>query len=222
MLTGLGVGVMGVDGDAGKQAQPDVQSGSSCVERQAVGLQSSQLRQIVDDDRLEVRLSQSPQLRIRGGDHTGPAGPHHRAGLAGRLPPLGRHAPYARILRAGTTTSPLKNTPRDITLDKGKEKVPTGRRRHGSLIGDHTKTAVLTRLMTGTYVGFCSMIAVSGLPPHFVPSFSFVTDTGVEPYRMDKAVKVMKAAYARRDLSWTPADDRILEHVMASIPQVER
>jgi UDP-N-acetylglucosamine diphosphorylase/glucosamine-1-phosphate N-acetyltransferase len=123
---------------------------------------------------------------------------------------------------AGASTSNLKNTYGEVSISVGTRKVSTGRQFFGSLIGDHVKLAIGTRLMTGTYVGFCSMIAVSGLPPHFVPSLSFVTDNGVEPYRLDKAVKVMKAAYARRDLSWTPADDRILEHVMASIPQVER
>jgi hypothetical protein len=66
------------------------------------------------------------------------------------------------------------------------------------------------------------MLAVSGLPPQFVPSLTFMTDAGAEPYRLDKAVKVMKSAYARRDISWTEADDRILEHVLATIPQVER
>ena len=66
-------------------------------------------------------------------------------------------------LGAGTTTSNLKNTYGEITMDMGSEKVPTGRRRLGALIGDHTKTAILTRLTAGTYVGFCSMLADSGV-----------------------------------------------------------
>ena len=126
-------------------------------------------------------------------------------------------------LGAGTTTSNLKNTYGEITMNmgKGKEKVPTGRRRLGALIGDHTKTAILTRLMTGTYVGFCSMIADSGSPPRFVPSYTFWTERGPEPYRLDKAIEVTQRVFGRRDRGWTEADERIMRYVAQAAPQVE-
>jgi hypothetical protein len=108
-----------------------------------------------------------------------------------------------------------------VNIHIGRRQIPTGRQFFGSLIGDHVKLAIGTRLMTGSYIGFSSMLAGSGLPPHFVPSFSFWTDKGMEPYQIEKAVHVMKAAYARRDLQWTAADDRILAHVRAVAPEVE-
>ena len=123
---------------------------------------------------------------------------------------------------AGASTSNMKNTYGSVNIHVGNQQVPTGRQFFGSLIGDHVKLAIGTRLMTGSYVGFCSMLAGSGLPPNFVPSFSFWTDKGMEPYRIDKAVQVMKTAYARRDLKWTEADDRILAHVRAVLPEVEK
>jgi UDP-N-acetylglucosamine diphosphorylase/glucosamine-1-phosphate N-acetyltransferase len=124
-------------------------------------------------------------------------------------------------LGAGTTTSNLKNTYGEITLNMGREHVPTGRRRLGSLIGDHVKTAILTRLMTGTYVGFGSMLAGNGSAPRFVPSYTFWTEKGAEPYRIDKAIEVTQRVFARRDRGWTKTDEDLMRYVAAAAPRVE-
>ena len=123
---------------------------------------------------------------------------------------------------AGASTSNMKNTYAPIDIHVGSRKIPTGRHFFGSIVGDHVKLAIGTRLTTGSYIGFSAMIAMSGLPPAFVPSFSFLTDDGLEPYRIEKAVQVMKAAYTRRDLQWTSADDNILAHVRASVQEIEK
>ena len=100
--------------------------------------------------------------------------------------------------------------------------VQTGRRTLGSLIGDHVKTAVGTRLMTGSYVGYSSMVATSAIPPTFVPSFTFLTDRGHEDYRPDKAVEVMKAAYARRSRVWHDADESTVRYARTAAAEAER
>jgi UDP-N-acetylglucosamine diphosphorylase / glucose-1-phosphate thymidylyltransferase / UDP-N-acetylgalactosamine diphosphorylase / glucosamine-1-phosphate N-acetyltransferase / galactosamine-1-phosphate N-acetyltransferase len=125
-------------------------------------------------------------------------------------------------LGSGTTTSNLKNTYGEIRARVGDHEVPTGRQFLGSLIGDHSKTAVLTRLSAGTYVGFCSMLAGSALAPRMLPSFSFVTDSGVEPYQMDKAIQVMRRVFARRDRDFTAADEQIMRYVAEVGPQIEK
>lgn len=84
-------------------------------------------------------------------------------------------------LGAGTTTSNLKNTygqvKMQVTADG--EPQPTGMVFLGSIIGDHVKTAIGTRLLTGTCIGTGAMVALSGFTPKYVPPFAFVTDGGV-------------------------------------------
>jgi UDP-N-acetylglucosamine diphosphorylase / glucose-1-phosphate thymidylyltransferase / UDP-N-acetylgalactosamine diphosphorylase / glucosamine-1-phosphate N-acetyltransferase / galactosamine-1-phosphate N-acetyltransferase len=114
-------------------------------------------------------------------------------------------------LGAGTTTSNLKNTYDTVSMTIAGKTYNTGRKFVGAIVGDHAKTAIGTRLMAGTYVGYASSLAGSTIPARYVPSFSFVTDKGTEPYRLDKALQVMQAVYARRNRNWTEADTAQVE-----------
>lgn len=126
-------------------------------------------------------------------------------------------------LGAGTTTSNLKNTYGLITMKVGPTReVPTERRFLGSVFGDHSKTAVGTRLTTGTYVGCCTSLACPAPPPRFVPSFIFWTDKGADRHRLDKARETAAAVYARRHRSWAEADDKLLAYAMETAEAVER
>jgi UDP-N-acetylglucosamine diphosphorylase/glucosamine-1-phosphate N-acetyltransferase len=122
---------------------------------------------------------------------------------------------------AGTTTSNLKNTYGQISMQIGKKEHKTGRRMLGSIIGDHTKTAIGTRLNTGSYVGYSCLIAGNELTPRFMPSFSFWTSRGLEPYDLTKAKEVATRVYDRRDKQWTALDEQILKYVAEAAPQVE-
>lgn len=124
-------------------------------------------------------------------------------------------------LGAGTTTSNLKNTYGQVELRIGSRHVKTGQMFMGSVIGDHTKTAILTRLMTGTYVGVSSMIACSAHAPKCVPSFTFLTDEGAQPYQMDKAIEVGRHVYARRKREWTQLDDAVLAYASRAAATAE-
>ena len=124
-------------------------------------------------------------------------------------------------LGAGTTTSNLKNTYGEITLRRGKTEIAAGRRFLGSLIGDHSKTAILTRLMGGSYIGFSSMLAGAGHSPRFVPSYTFLTDRGSHNYEMDKAIEVAQRIFSRRSRAWTDTDEQIMHYVAAAAPAVE-
>jgi UDP-N-acetylglucosamine diphosphorylase/glucosamine-1-phosphate N-acetyltransferase len=122
---------------------------------------------------------------------------------------------------AGTTTSNLKNTYGPIKMQIGAKEIETDRRFLGSMIGDHSKLAIGTRLMTGSYIGFCSLLAGSNLPPRFIPSYTFWTDAGAKPYKLDKAREVIKQVYSRRGRSWDDEDETQLQIVLDSAKQVE-
>jgi UDP-N-acetylglucosamine diphosphorylase/glucosamine-1-phosphate N-acetyltransferase len=124
-------------------------------------------------------------------------------------------------LGSGTTTSNLKNTYGEIRARVGREEVATGRQFLGSVIGDHSKTAVLTRLNAGTYIGFCSMVAMYGLLPRLIPSLTFFSQSGPEPYRMEKAIEVARRVFARRQRQFTSTDEQIMRYVAATAPSVE-
>ena len=122
---------------------------------------------------------------------------------------------------AGTTTSNLKNTYSHISMSLGDEPIETGRRFLGAMIGDHSKMAIGTLLMTGSYIGYNSMIATSQYPPKFVPSYTFLTDAGAVPYRLDKAAEAMKEVFNRRHRQWSPGDDAMNQFVAEAAKQAE-
>ncbi len=124
-------------------------------------------------------------------------------------------------LGAMTTTSNLKNTYGEIDFELGGKAIPTGQRFLGALIGDHSKTAIGTRLTTGSYVGFNSMVAPSGIAPKTVKSFSFLTSDGLSPFSMDKAIEVATRVLARRDRQFTKIESDVMHYVAKIAPSVE-
>lgn len=122
---------------------------------------------------------------------------------------------------AGASTSNLKNTYGKISLRIGRQTMPTGRQFLGSLIGDHTKFAIGTRLMTGTYIGFCCMVATSGLTPTFLPSFTFLSDGGAKAYEREKAKEMMMQVLKRRGREWGAGDEAMMEFAAGMAGKLE-
>lgn len=125
-------------------------------------------------------------------------------------------------LGAGTTTSNLKNTYGEIRARVGAAEVSTGRQFLGSVIGDHSKTAVLTRLTAGTYIGFGCMVAAPGVTPRLVPSYTFLTEKGATPYEMKKAIEVARRVFARRDRQFNETDEQLMKYVGQVASQFEQ
>ncbi|MEI7657181.1 MAG: putative sugar nucleotidyl transferase [Phycisphaerae bacterium] len=103
-------------------------------------------------------------------------------------------------LGAGTTTSNLLNTYGEIIAKAspslGNER--TGLQYLGSVVGDHVKTAICTRLMTGTVVHTGAMIATTSAASGCVPAFAWCTDAGTRSFRLDKFTEIMRTAMGRR------------------------
>ncbi len=89
------------------------------------------------------------------------------------------------------------------------------------MIGNHAKTGIGTRLMAGSYIGFSSMLSSSGIAPRYVPSYTFLTDKGAEPYHLDKAIEVMKTVFAWRERQADDLDEAMMRTVAGLAKQVE-
>ena len=120
-------------------------------------------------------------------------------------------------LGAATNVSNLKNTysPVRMKLAADTQSEDTGRQYQGPLIGDFTRTAIGTRLLTGTCVGTGTMLARSGYPPGFIDRFSFITDTETQRYDIDKFIVTAKKMMARRERQMSQS----LENRLRSLAQ---
>lgn len=103
-------------------------------------------------------------------------------------------------LGAGTTNSNLLNTYGEVTAvaEPGSPRERTGETFFGCVLGDHVKTAIGTRIMTGAIVHTGAMWAASEPISGCIDRFAWATDAGVRRYRLNKFIEVMRAAMARR------------------------
>ena len=105
-------------------------------------------------------------------------------------------------LGAGTTNSNLLNTYGPVVIDRQR----TGETFMGCVLGDHVKTAICTRIMTGVVVGTGTMWAASKPITGRVGPMRWVTDAGEKGYRAEKFLEVAKAAMARRNTAPSEAE----------------
>ncbi len=111
-------------------------------------------------------------------------------------------------LGAGTTTSNLKNTYGPVRLTVAGERLDTGRRLLGSLVGDHAKTAIGTMLSTGAVVGVGANVFGSGHPPAYVAPFAWGTEG--EVMRLEGFLTTARRVLPRRDVKVTDAIEAML------------
>jgi UDP-N-acetylglucosamine diphosphorylase/glucosamine-1-phosphate N-acetyltransferase len=114
-------------------------------------------------------------------------------------------------LGAMTTCSDLKNNYGAVRVDQGDGQVDTGERFVGLLAGDHVKTAIGTLFNTGTCVGFASNIFGGGMPPKFVPAFSWGGDAAAPVYGVEQAVATAAVVMGRRQCRFLPAHRALFE-----------
>ncbi|MFW6060987.1 MAG: putative sugar nucleotidyl transferase [Phycisphaeraceae bacterium] len=102
-------------------------------------------------------------------------------------------------LGADTNVSNLKNTygPVRVQLEPNEPPEDTGRTNHGPIIGDFVRTAIGSRLLTGSVVATGCMLALSSFVPKHVPRFTFCTDAGASihdlPALLATAERMMQA-----------------------------
>jgi UDP-N-acetylglucosamine diphosphorylase/glucosamine-1-phosphate N-acetyltransferase len=124
-------------------------------------------------------------------------------------------------LGAATTNSNLLNTYDQVicrALPDGPSE-RTGEMFLGCILGDHVKTAISTRIMTGAIAGTGTMYAATAPMTGTIPPFSWITDAGTRRYRLDKFTQVAKTMMARRKVTPSKAYlDRLAALIPASMP----
>ena len=125
-------------------------------------------------------------------------------------------------LGADTVGSDLKNTYGSVRVPINGTSVDTGEMFVGAFIGDHTKTAIRTTLPTGCVIGYACNIAVSGFVPNFVPSFTWLTDKGAARHDPQKALEVAKKVVARRNRTYSPAEQSLFLSIADAAASFEK
>jgi len=103
-------------------------------------------------------------------------------------------------LGAGTVNSNLLNTYGEVAmrLRPSGALERSGRQFMGCIVGDHAKTAIGTRIMTGSSVGTGAMWAAGAAISGAVAPFAWVTDDGERRFRLDKFADIARTVMARR------------------------
>lgn len=104
-------------------------------------------------------------------------------------------------LGANVNNSNLKNDYSTVKLHSyvTGQSEETGRQFCGLIVGDYTKAGISTMFNTGTVVGVSCNVFGGGFQPKHIPSFSWGgAANGFAPYRLEKAVQVIRETMARR------------------------
>lgn len=102
-------------------------------------------------------------------------------------------------LGAGTVTSNLKNTYGPVSFG-GRE---TGLQFLGSILGDHAKTGILTRLTTGSCIGAGANVISDDVVPSVVPSFAWGSHGDL--YDRERFLQTAERVMARRKVALSPS-----------------
>ncbi|MBM4193926.1 MAG: hypothetical protein FJ202_06035 [Gemmatimonadetes bacterium] len=114
-------------------------------------------------------------------------------------------------LGALTTTSNLKNSYGSVRVETATGEHDTGMQFLGSLIGDHAKTAIGTRLMTGTIVGAGANVFGDRSPAKRVPPFAWGDQPPFARYERAKFTEVARHVMKRREVTLSPGNQATLE-----------
>ncbi len=117
-------------------------------------------------------------------------------------------------LGADTNTSNLKNNYSTVRMSgwESRKDIETGMQFLGTVMADHSKTAINTMLNTGTICGVSSNIFMGGFPPKYIPSFAWVGSEDYGIYKFDKAIEAMRAMMKRREIELSDAYKAMMHH----------
>ena len=110
-------------------------------------------------------------------------------------------------LGAMTTNSDLKNNYGPVRLGSPSGPVETGLTKLGCLLGDHVKTAIGTRINTGTVVGAGANLFGDSIPPAWVRPFAWGSDPAGPLFELDRFLSLAKRVLERRGVEYDDQTD---------------
>jgi UDP-N-acetylglucosamine diphosphorylase/glucosamine-1-phosphate N-acetyltransferase len=123
-------------------------------------------------------------------------------------------------LGASTVTSNLKNTYGPVAIWTPNGVRSTGMQFLGTLLGDHAKTAIGTRLTTGSVIGAGANVFAMSMTPKVVAPFSWGGASDTSVYEIDRFLNVAERVMIRRHVVLTERARRWLAAAYAARWQV--
>jgi hypothetical protein len=123
-------------------------------------------------------------------------------------------------LGASTVTSNLKNTYGSVAIWSPRGMRDTGMQFLGTFFGDHAKTAIGTRLTTGSVVGTGANVFVPLMTPKVISPFSWGGTPDAPTYDLDRFLGVAERVMSRRHVALSDRARRWLTAAHAARWQV--
>ena len=116
---------------------------------------------------------------------------------------------------ADTNNSNLKNNYKSVRLYDYKQAGyrDTGLQFCGLVMADHVRSAINTAFNTGTVVGVGANVYYPGMPPTFIPDFSWGNGDEFSTYRLEKLFETLEVVYERQQRRFDDVEKRLLKAV---------
>ena len=118
-------------------------------------------------------------------------------------------------LGAATDNSDLKNNYKPVDVTINGKKIDSKSLHIGVFLADFTRTAIHTRLNSGTMIGVGCNIFGNDFPDKSIPSFIWHGDTGYQDYQIDKAIETISVVMSRRNEELTYEHESLLRQIYA-------
>lgn len=116
-------------------------------------------------------------------------------------------------LGAATDNSDLKNNYKPVDVTINGIKIDSKSLHVGVFLADFTRTAIHTRLNSGTMIGVGCNIFGNDFPDKSIPSFIWYGDTGYQDYLIDKAIETISVVMSRRNEKLTSEHELLLREI---------
>lgn len=114
---------------------------------------------------------------------------------------------------ADTNTSDLKNNYSNVRVQVQGKSVDSGKQFVGLTMGDHSKSGINMMFDTGTVAGVSCNLFGAGLPPKFVPSFTWGGEKSFETYNIEKSIETMKKVMIRRGVKMSGEYENLVRKI---------